>query len=648
MIKLITFENCGPFKGKHSITLGPGAYAIVAQHEEDSRKSNGVGKSFILEMIQFALTGVLSKSREGNIDRWITHGEPKGVVTMTFEDGAYVERSKIRGQSAQIRFKTPEMQGEAAQDEAAAAVLNYLMLEKEDLPNAAYFEQRKMARLVDPDQTAPGDRLAIVSGWFGLGLAERAEEAAGERASEHEKELTKLVVRRDAARAQLAGDESEPDLHVLDKIVEDCGAVMRALDEEKARFKKVREAHIVIDAQKARIESGAKLREAIGENGELVAARAKDADEELEKLSNAVTVCSNDVRQRRKTALGQFNGACPVAPITCPVKDKINSDREVSERGLREATAAKTKADDAFSKANEKYTPVLERARAYARMAETLKEIKEATQKAAPAVKLAKEYLVKMDNFTSLDEYEQAYDDRRRVASIAMQDALVKSGIAKNEVRTRANARAEIATLEKDITKKHTIVSRHLKLRVIYRLAQRRVAERNLAFVEDEANFQLADADIDLSVKARWEREADGPAKTCDDCGAAFPTSRKVKNCERCGALRGSHTVQKLDFVLSDRSGALNDLGGISMQLAAGSWLLGARHSPWSTALMDEPFAQCDAFNRRMLATQLLKLLNRGVFRQAIVISHSPETIDVWPNKITIIKHKDGTRSINQ
>ncbi len=644
MIKSIAFDNCGPFKGKHTIKLGPGAYAIVAQHENDRSKSNGVGKSFVLEMIEFALTGVLSKSREGNIDRWITHGEDKGAVSIEFEDGAYIDRSKVRGQSAQIRFKTPEMKGEAAQDEAAAAVLRYLMLEKDDFRNAAYFEQRKMARLVDPDQTAPSARLEIVSGWFGLGLAERAEEAAGERASEHEKELTKLVTRRDMLLQGLDGEE--PDLDALKKTLDEAGAVMRALDEERTKVKKVREANLVIEAQKKRIDDGAKLRDVL-KNDVAVSTAAEVANDELKKLSENVSACTEEVRKRKKTALGQFDGACPVAPLECPIKDKINKNRGATTTALETARAALVKAEAALETAQDKHRPLLEKARAFERMRDTLAEIKASTQENAPSAKLAKEYLAKTD-FVTAEDYEQAYEDRRRTGEAAMREALTAYGIAKNEASTREHKRTEIATLEKDIAKKHKIVSRHLKLRAIYRLAQRRVAERNLTFVEDEANFQLADSDIDLSVKARWEREADGPAKTCDDCGAAFPSSRKVKNCERCGALRGSHTVQKLDFVLSDRSGALNDLGGISMQLAAGAWLLGARHSPWTTALMDEPFAQCDAFNRRALASQLLKLLNRGVFRQALVISHSPETIDVWPHKITIIAHADGRRSIEQ
>jgi DNA repair exonuclease SbcCD ATPase subunit len=649
MIKTLYMKNCGPFRGEHTITFGDGAYAIVARHETDPRKSNRVGKSFILEMIDFPITGRFNKSRGYDADGWITNGEREALVRLTFEDGAYVERSKRRGQSTQVRFVRPG-EAEAAQDAAVTAVLKYIGLDVDDFRNAVYFEQRKMAKLVDPEQTKPADRLEVISGWFGLGLAERAEELAGDRAAEHEKELTRFITQREAVQARLNEDANE-DVDALAKKVAELGNVMRTLEDERKEADKIEEARETIEAQEKRIAEVKRLREEL-ERLVDVSDAVEVARARVTEASHAVTSCAEEIRKRKKTALGLFDGACPVAPIQCPAKKQINGDRSANEKALEAARAPMAGLEAKHAEVVAQLDPLLQKQRVYFAVQRDLDRAREAVRDAADAVREAKAILraaPKLDaDFACWLDYQKAFNDRIETAENEIREATVQLGIARNNAQARTRARGEIDRLGKEIDAKHRIVSLHLRARAIFRLAQRRVAERNLTFVENEANYQLGDAGIDLTVKARWEREAGGPAKTCEDCGAAFPASAKVKTCERCGTARGQHTVQRLDFILSDRSGAFNDIGGIVLQLSAGSWLLGSRHSPWACAMLDEPFAACDAYNRRALATQFLRLLSRGVWRQAIVISHSPDTVDVYPHKIIITERADGSRTIEQ
>ncbi len=649
MITQLTMTNCGPFRGTHTIKLGPGAYAIVAKHEKDPRKSNGVGKSFLLEMIDFAITGRFNKSRGYDADGWISTGEKDASVALTLEGGIIISRSKRRGQSTQVRLMGKNV-GEAAQDGAASGILKYLALDADDFRNAAYFEQRKMAKLVDPEQTNPRDRLDIVSGWFGLGLAERSEELASERAAEHEKELTKLITMRTVALSRFAHDE-EHDIEALEVVLVTAKCAVEKLGSEHTERKLIEEAEETVDEQQKRIKQGLRLRDDLAKlDG--VEKEAAAAREELTKLGNAVANLTDEVRRKKKVALGMFDGACPVAPIECPAKEKINKDRKGTEGALKEAQEALTRAVTKQNETIAKHQSLMHRERALLDMKRDIDRTREEVREYAPEVKKAKEYLITAPDFVAgfacVLDYQKDFNERMTAARQAVTDVTVKIGIAKSNATARERAEKEVAQLDLDIEKRRNLVTQHLRARAIFRQAQRNVAERNLAFVEEEANYQLADAGIALRVTARWEREASGPAKTCETCGAAFPSSAKVKACERCGSARGSHTVQRLDFMLSDRSGALNDLGGVTMQLAAGAWLIGNRHSPWSTAMLDEPFAACDSFNRRALATQLLKLLNRGVWRQAIVISHSPDTVDVYQHKIVVIANADGSRRIEQ
>jgi len=174
--------------------------------------------------------------------------------------------------------------------------------------------------------------------------------------------------------------------------------------------------------------------------------------------------------------------------------------------------------------------------------------------------------------------------------------------------------------------------------------AQKRVAESALKSIEDGANAMLRECGIDLSVEVQWSREGGGLARSCDACGHPFGTSAKVKQCERCGADRGPLLVNKLELVLSDRSGAAEDLVGASIQLSASAWLREDRGSAWSVALVDEPYGALDASNRKAFSTHLASMLaGRYGFVQAFVVSHSPDTVTQLPGRIEILN--DGGRA---
>ena len=62
--------------------------------------------------------------------------------------------------------------------------------------------------------------------------------------------------------------------------------------------------------------------------------------------------------------------------------------------------------------------------------------------------------------------------------------------------------------------------------------------------------------------------------------------------------------------------------------------------------MVDEPLGACDQTNRRALSLQLVKLLSAGAWRQALVISHNPDTVALYPGRIEVLVRRDGTRRI--
>jgi DNA repair exonuclease SbcCD ATPase subunit len=173
--------------------------------------------------------------------------------------------------------------------------------------------------------------------------------------------------------------------------------------------------------------------------------------------------------------------------------------------------------------------------------------------------------------------------------------------------------------------------------------AQRRIAEAALSEVEEGANALLSRAGIDLSVKFRWDRETGGLATTCDVCGSPFPSSTRIRECSKCQSPRGPKIDERLDVLLSDRSGAADDLAGLAISLSVSSMLRAERGSHWGVVCLDEPFAALDRANRKSLARGLISALV-GSWEQALVIAHDDATMDGMPNRIVITGSPNGSR----
>jgi DNA repair exonuclease SbcCD ATPase subunit len=98
-----------------------------------------------------------------------------------------------------------------------------------------------------------------------------------------------------------------------------------------------------------------------------------------------------------------------------------------------------------------------------------------------------------------------------------------------------------------------------------------------------------------------------------------------------------------LDVVLSDRSGAADDLAGLAISLSVSSMLRAERGSAWGVVCLDEPFAALDRANRKNLARGLISAL-AFQWEQALVIAHDDATMDGMPNRIVITGGPNGSK----
>ena len=165
----LTLRNFYRFRGEHHIKLEPTAYALVARDQQNSERSNWLGKTTTVTAIGFALLGLHTQPRE---DDWITNGESEGEVELELSDGSVVRRSRRRGQSTQVVF---ERKGQPSANQAAAnqAIQNFLGLTEQDFGVVAHIRQKEIDRMV---RARPAERLELFSGWMPeLGILRGAE-----------------------------------------------------------------------------------------------------------------------------------------------------------------------------------------------------------------------------------------------------------------------------------------------------------------------------------------------------------------------------------------------------------------------------------------------------------------------------------------
>jgi hypothetical protein len=642
MIRELRFENFLCFRGEHIIPLRPTAYSINARYEIDAGRSNMGGKSAITEAIDFAMTGRTAKFRKLTADGWITDGEKQGSVTITLEDGSAMNRSRRRGSATQIAFTSGSIR--KGGEEAEKAFREHIGFGVADTNTIAYFEQDAMNRIV---RTESEKRFDIIRGWLGLQLGERAEDAASEIVKKLVREQTKLKQKRVSVMDLLPKEEESgfSQDHYESEVIN----LSKEIHDERKRLQSV-EAHeedlALLEKYDTIVEQGTKLAEEVKEIAEDLTERGKTAADYVAEQQSAYLQAQDVVRTKRKVSLGQFDGKCPVADIQCPATKRINGDREASESLLRDAMKKEERAAKTWQVAKTGAASVLEESNEANYKRAKLEELRERGRGMLDAVKDARKRIKmrKAEGFV----HDQTDDIEAHLRELQEDLPIAQRELAQyvERKKQRLHLQKQLESVEQEYAENVKLVATATAARAIFRATQRRVAERALETIGEDANAMLRSHAVDLSIDIQWEREGNTLAKTCEMCGAAFPTSAKVKRCEVCDAERGQNIVQSLEFILSDRSGAADDFAGIALQIAAGSYLLRLRNSSWATASIDEPFAKMDRTIRREAAKRLLQLLGGGVYRQLLVISHSPDTTDLYPARINILVHRDGSRTI--
>ncbi len=622
----IELDNWGPFRGKHTIELEPTVYAVVAQHENDPERSNWVGKTWFLNSMLFALTGLKPDSCKSE-DGWITDGEDTGGVQLWCDDGTHIERNRKRGRSTQL---VVTLAGGKPQKQAVAQDNLYIAMgmDADDLLATSFIRQKATSRLITED---PAVRTKAIGGWVELGPLQLAEAWL-------RKQLNELLKQE---RGLELGDEPAGILGMLKtKLVEANAGLKEVTDDRDAA-----QRDLVQLTTWHRHQDDATEFEEVQARGKVVRAdddayQAPDMDATREAQAVAAKAKGDALDREaelKELVHGEWDGKCPLTCQGCPAEVEVRAVGASMEMELSEAELV---LDEAAGKADTAQTALDDALRGSHDSVARAAELVTLRSKAEQLLD-GKEYIAEHGPPPTADEsVEQLQDLNTEVSTWTQSVADLTAAIAAHAAYA---AKAE-QLAERRATFEGTIRTHQEALAVVGRLgAQREVAEGALARIERGANTLLTDSGIDLQVAVRWAREGRGLATHCESCGSAFPTSQRVKTCDICGATRGPKLVEKLDIRPSNYSGAADDIAGLAFQLAASSWLRVKRSASWASACIDEPFASLDKANSRALSTHLHTLIRGNyAFDQGFLVAHDAQAMESLPARIQIYGGAEG------
>lgn len=613
----LRLTNWMRFRGEFTLELGPGVYALVAEDAHDARRSNYLGKTSILRAIRWALDGARPRGYAA-INDVISHGESEMGVDVEFSDGTFVSRTKKRTHAERLRILAPQPDGsevEILQDEAQRELERRLGLSPKDQLTTCWAEQKRIAGLV-----AEGTKSSEVVGAFNEWL-----------------EMDRLVDAQEYQATALSSalneyKQADADLQAVNSVLAKTEGVRTLLDSEQRLVDTEREEALLARKASEQFVARARKRRVIDLIAETERELAVNADEplidtavyerEYQKCRDAETQKLVAVRSLKMVATGQFEGACPVSPgFLCPAKDTINADRERAATNLVNAQSEYDKAAELTARQRDPLDGANEKNRAIERKRGRREALLQSKGR------LEKELLELASVKAASPEEEAptvpALPDEARLRELKA--LLAERELAQQVVEERrANYAAKAAALRN-----------HRAAYDVIGKTRRVISERAVTGIVDQANALLGEAGIALRIELRWERDTQSLATQCSGCGGAFPTSARVKRCERCGSERGMKALVEPQLQLLHMSGAAEDLGGIALRTAAFRWLRARRSAQWSIGVFDEPLAYLDTAHIDAFASSVQRLL-LGTYEQAFITAHNKGFLDGLPRRIIV------------
>lgn len=653
-VKRISTVNWMAFRGPNMVgPLPRGPIAVVGRYAENARRSNWSGKTALLEVIRFVITGAHRKRTD---DSLITHGEDLMVAEIELSTGLVATRTRPRGGPTVLVVVDPANAAglRLERDAAEQHLARVLRLPVDDFDNTSWFGQGDVQALC---AKTSGVRRETFARWLELDVWERM-----------------------GARAMRAAREARTMLEVARQA--NNGAPPRAAEEIAAERARLESERMQLEA--SRDQATARLEEHAAAAAKLSAVSARRADAEAATRSlatireqlGAVPAAIGPERfaaldEGRVTARaqldaaeaeitevghllgGRFDGQCPVTCEACPVADEVSGKRAAFvERGR----LAKIERDRAKLALNDLNVEVSNARAADQTRLRLVGQMNEATKRVRAARAALEEVSASVDLEAAKHAEEERDGLRRERDGLDARLREIDAGLGRLAQEERY--REQYATREANRARQIEVAERDAK---IAQLVARglggsgipaRIAAASLAGLEARANALLSG--LGLSFTLTWERELADPAPACAECGHVYEKRTRLRECPSCGAARSRKKSDELDVLVDDGSGEIEDVraksGGAkvlvasAIRLAGGMMLRERRGSPLEVAFVDEPFGELDLENRDALARTFAGLLSSVGLEQAFVVSHDAQLLAGLPARIVVTREGSSSR----
>ncbi len=643
---------------------------IVAEWEGDEERSNKGGKSQILEMVLYALTGQSRAEREVELISW---GQDEMWVELVLVDGEKkitIKRGRDRNNHGLFEVAGVEKRAEVQQ------VINELIgLNKDELVLTSFLSQGDVNLFMDLD---PASKKKYLMRWLkNAHWSDREREVLDDLAA-----VTKKLTGLRAKLEVLTSNDDDED--ALREAFKSAQAVS---EKQHARVLKLKQQ---VDAVRAREQASKFLRErlaglneerdevlrerratAVEADLESLNARLVEARVAISKLKKALgRIASKDdpiqqlgaLRERLKTVLEQqttaqgLDGVCPILQVTCSQvkfdQKRCDSLRQKRMRLKSEIAALeeRIRLENSLACAQDEAAlceRTLDEARGAAEADRALaRRLRRITRNRKRVIRELKE------SGTSRVSDLDGLLDRLAVAEEVLEDSRSAVGAAKERFARAKAARCEAEELKVRITRCEL---RAAALRYIaFMFGKNGIPSQEIesAFdeIENEINFVLAAFNSNLQIEFRADRELTTFEDTCVACGAVFPKGTRVRRCD-CGADRTRKRRDELQLRVIENgndegyhmeSGGGKTLVSIACRVAISRLVQRQNNSNFNVMFLDEPDAMLDRANKNAFVKLITRTLTQKFgYEQVFWVSHDTQIKESLNHVLQVVRNGD-------
>jgi len=632
IIKEINLQNWMCFRGKQKLeNLPSGAISICASYSDNPRRSNWGGKSAFLEAIEWCLYGVHRKRLEDEI---IYNGAKETSVTLIFDDGMEVVRSRIKGKSTKLAV---HIKNDTYKQKDAQNIIEKLLgFDQQDYRATVNFAQGDTSSIVEKTNS---QRRSILDTWLGMDMWSRIHARAKVHLETLEKDLESYSLVLSESDLEILNSDSE-------SLEEEIAGLKTSEDKKHENIKRLEEEiseatkSIALQTTRDTIEKTQKeISEVREELSKLKILPVSEHKDNLSLIERDIYTKSTRLAELTKILDSGFQGICPLVKEACPSCDFVNSkvDSMNSEQENLKTELGVLKKEKAF-------------------LSRKLGDIELNNGKASSLKTKLENLESKLQDLQKTFIVEEVYEEEQ------LKTLKEKLGEERKEL---TDIGQEIRDLSKILSDKEKLVEKieennKAKLEVEESLKIAKIANQVLSplglpllireslFKELEENVNLLLDGTDLDVEFSWCRETKKLSDSCVGCGYMY-RGQADKQCPACNIERAKKLSDEVEILVSDGSNVIEDvkyksggakvLVGSAIRFAASRILKSNRDSLCEWSQIDEPFGPLDVHNRKDLANTFANMLEVVGIRQSFVVSHDSNILDSLPGRIEIMRH---------